>query len=411
MQPVRSRKSPWLTGASLSGVLLLALGGPSEAQTAAPTCQRQLTANVVALDQVFFYNRLGAVNPGGMIYALRRDVVDVATGKTEAQGGVLSAGHVALRPDKRPRPLILRMNIRDCLTISFQNLLNPARVNDNQPITRNVGLHVTGMQLVTSIADDGSNVGANASSLAAPAKSAPTNSLPSGRTQISSIARLHRPAAGRWRRACIRALWRGERRAHERGILPQRTDQRRPADRDGGNRTTGQPLLNYDAVYPVGHPQAGAPVLKILQGSEIVRSDLNAIITGPARGNFPAGTYPPNPTLEPNASAPQAPGLPLRPREEPFREFTIIFHDEIVAVQAFPACSTTECSITAAAACRTPSPSTTAPAASAPRSSPTALGVGPHVRLRRVQVRGVLPQLLGGRRSGHGRRRAGQCRP
>ena len=127
-----------------------------------------VTANVVALDQVFFYNRLGAVNPGGMIYALRRDVVDVATGKTEAQGGVLSPGRVALRADKRPRPLVLRMNVRDCLTISFQNLLNPARVNDNQPVTRSAGLHVTGLQLVTSIADDGSNVGANASSLAAP---------------------------------------------------------------------------------------------------------------------------------------------------------------------------------------------------------------------------------------------------
>ena len=33
---------------------------------------------------------------------------------------------------------------------------------------------------------------------------------------------------------------------------------------------------------------------------------------------------------------PQAPGLPLRPREEPFREFSVIFHDEIFAVQAFP---------------------------------------------------------------------------
>src|SRR5262249_26172616 len=152
------------------GLLLVATSWPSAAQTA-PTCQRQLTANVVALDQVFFYNRLGAVNPAGMMYALRRDVVDVATGKTEAQGGVLTAGHVALRPDKRPRPIVLRMNVHDCLTINFQNLLNPTRVDDNQPITRNAGLHVTGLQLVTNISDDGSNVGANASSLAAPGQS------------------------------------------------------------------------------------------------------------------------------------------------------------------------------------------------------------------------------------------------
>src|SRR5262245_30086348 len=116
MQHVKSRMSCWLLSVSLSGLLLVAAGGPSQGQPA--TCLRQLTANVMALDQVFFYNRLGAVNPACMMYALRRDVVDVATGKTEAQGGVLSAGHVALRPDKRPRPLVLRMNVHDCLTIN-----------------------------------------------------------------------------------------------------------------------------------------------------------------------------------------------------------------------------------------------------------------------------------------------------
>ena len=41
-------------------------------------------ANVVALDQPFFYNRLGAFNPGGMIYALRRDVV-VKSGANEGK--------------------------------------------------------------------------------------------------------------------------------------------------------------------------------------------------------------------------------------------------------------------------------------------------------------------------------------
>src|SRR4029077_10282070 len=73
-----------------------------------------------------------------------------------------------------------------------------------------------------------------------------------------------------------------------------------------GTAPTGQPLLNYDAVYPVGHPQAGTPVLNMLQGTEIVHSDITATITGPGRNNFPAGTYPPNPALEPNASVSQA---------------------------------------------------------------------------------------------------------
>src|SRR5262245_54360761 len=141
MRYIGKRSACLLFGAAVPG-LLLALNGPSEAQAPPPLpapCQRQLTANVVALDQVFFYNRLGAQNPAGIIYALRRDVVETATGKSEAQGGVLAPGKVVLRKDKRPRPLVLRMNVRDCLTINFQNLLNPTRVDANQPITRTVG--------------------------------------------------------------------------------------------------------------------------------------------------------------------------------------------------------------------------------------------------------------------------------
>ena len=49
----------------------------SENATAQTTCVRTIRANVVALDQVFFYNRLGAVNPPGMIYALRSDVAPI----------------------------------------------------------------------------------------------------------------------------------------------------------------------------------------------------------------------------------------------------------------------------------------------------------------------------------------------
>ena len=35
---------------------------------------------MVALDQFITYNRLGAVNPTGMIFALRRDVVEDSPG-------------------------------------------------------------------------------------------------------------------------------------------------------------------------------------------------------------------------------------------------------------------------------------------------------------------------------------------
>jgi hypothetical protein len=337
MRCVGSRGYSWLFGTSLSGLLLLAMSGPSEGQPTAGTCQRMLNANVVALDQVFFYNRIGAANPAGMIYALRRDVVDVATGKTEAQGGTLTPGRVALRPDKRPRPLVLRMNVRDCLTINFQNLVNPARVNDNQPITRNVGLHVTNLQLVSGIADDGSNVGANASSLAAPGE----RRIYRLYAERESMGFLYSPAAMTGAQGDGGTLSFGLFGAVN--VEPPGAEYYRSQVTNAdlriatvGTAPTGQPLLNYDAVYPAGNPQAGTPVLNMLQGTEIVHSDLNAIITGPGRGNFPPGTFPPNPTLEPNASVPQAPGLPLRTREEPFREFSVLFHDEVFAVQAFP---------------------------------------------------------------------------
>ena len=55
----------------------------------------------------------------------------------------------------------------------------------------------------------------------------------------------------------------------------------------------------------------------------LVHTDINAIITGPGRGHFPAGTYQDN--------------LAAGDRSEPYREFTVIFHDDAFGVQAFPA--------------------------------------------------------------------------
>ena len=164
---------------------------------------RAISADVVALDQAFYVNRLGALQTGGMMFALRRDVVS-NDGSTE-----LKPGAVMLRPDKRPRPMVLRMNVGDCLTIYFQNLLAPQPAviqGDGKPIvdtpgsgfdpakvkmvpnsapqdtdaydriqsaTRYAGLHVMGMQLrkvtsQTGIQSDGSWVGTNDSSLVAP---------------------------------------------------------------------------------------------------------------------------------------------------------------------------------------------------------------------------------------------------
>src|SRR5229473_6456194 len=182
--------------AMLSAVVGVAYAGE-------PTCGRTISADVVALDQAFYANRLGALQTGGMIFALRSDVQSNIPKVMK-----LTAGNVMLRPDKRPRPMVLRMNAGDCLTVYFQNLLNPVPttiIGDNkwisaagpgfnpsqvqmvpsnpdpngfpldpylraQSATRYAGIHVMGMQPFT-VQSDGSFVGTNFSSLVAPGAS------------------------------------------------------------------------------------------------------------------------------------------------------------------------------------------------------------------------------------------------
>lgn len=161
--------------------------------------QKTLVAKVVALDQAFYNNRLGAFQAGGMIFALRGDVVSNDPGKPE-----LKPGHVMLRPDKRARPLVLRMNAGDCLNVEFENLLaewpalapvptsgsfpfqpgslkteqDPSFVPPNQilsptsqPATRMAGVHVMGTESKGVIEDDASWIGKNPNGLVAPGHS------------------------------------------------------------------------------------------------------------------------------------------------------------------------------------------------------------------------------------------------
>jgi hypothetical protein len=302
----------------------------------APPAQCKI-ANIVAFDQVFFYNRLGALNPGGMIYALNRDVVPI-----DSNNG-LTPGNVRLRDGKRARPIVLRMNIGECLRINFQNLLAPDDNDDDnaegdcenpatpeqkrrcdQPRTRTASAHVQGLQLVSSILSDGSFVGTNPSSLVAPGGVATyiyyadkeganllysTAATTGGEGDGGSLANglfgvvNVEPAGAEYYRS-------------------QLTYEEMQWASGGLRWPTGQPKINYDAVYPVGHPFAGKPILRMTVGNEIFHTDLNAIITGPNRGDFAPNTYPNNPT-EPQ-------------RNRAFREFSVVYHDEIVAVQAFP---------------------------------------------------------------------------
>ena len=150
---------PKLVSCSFTLVILFAIAATT-AVGQTPICNRTIKADVVAFDQIYTYNRFGAFNPAGMMYALRRDVVPIT-------GGAISPGNVQLRADKRPRPIVLRANEGDCLQVTFTNLLNPTPP-DNSTATRKASMHVNGLDYVGSIASDGANVGNNPSSLAAP---------------------------------------------------------------------------------------------------------------------------------------------------------------------------------------------------------------------------------------------------
>ncbi|HEX2120803.1 MAG TPA: hypothetical protein VHL59_04100, partial [Thermoanaerobaculia bacterium] len=241
------------------------------ASSAMAQCARTITADVVALDQAFFWNRLGAVQPQGMMFALRRDVesIDSAYG--------LQPGNVQLREGKRPRPLVLRMNVGDCLSIQFQNLLATSPADSQQPATRTASIRALGLQLVNSIASDGSNVGANASSLVAPGGSA-TYTFYAEREGSHLLYSAAATTGGEGDGGSINAGLFGAVTVQPAGAEWYRS-QITNADlalATTGTTPGGQPIINYNAVYPQGHALAGLPILKMLNGTQIVHSDLTA---------------------------------------------------------------------------------------------------------------------------------------
>lgn len=338
------------------------LAQPLDAQpVTASTCSRTVIANVVALDQPFFWNRLGVMQPWGMMFALERDVISKA-----GAGQPLTHGNVRLRDYKRPRPLVLRVNAGECLQINFTNLLDqfqggvrPSGDSNSvsglfqdfgeQPATRQTSVHVVGMQLVGGIASDGSNVGRNASSLVAPGGSR-TYTLYAEREGTYFLYGNGATTGGEGDGGSISAGLFGAV-----NVEPHNSEYyRSQVDRDAmtlANTSTinGLPILDYDAVYDVQHPVAHGtvdlPILNMLMapgggscaagqnGCEIVHSDLTAVITGANRGFWASATSPGACASDPNGfNGNQV----LKNRCEPFREYTIIFHDEIGARQMLP---------------------------------------------------------------------------
>jgi hypothetical protein len=309
----------------------------TEISVAPPDCTRTISAKVVAFDQVYTYNRFGAFNPGGMIYALERDVVPIKPGT------IIAPGNVQLRPDKRPRPIVLRANVGDCLQVTFTNLLTPTRDEvehiefTNQPkeqpvtqfpvrlrkndttFTRTASMHVNGLDYVKGPnEDDGAFVGKNASSLAGVGETkvytwyaasqgqyllysmgAPAgNEGDNGQGGLGLFGSVNvEPAGARWYRSQVTEK-----------ALGYAT--RKKSDGTPDLNPNGTPKIDYEAKYP-----DGTPVLNMLRGDEIIYTDVNALIVG---------------FTEDCTNAP-----PSGTCGQDFREFSVLFHDELKAVQAF----------------------------------------------------------------------------
>jgi hypothetical protein len=306
------------------GVVFLVLTHSATAQSADP-CTRTITAKVAALDAPFFLNRLGAMMPEGMVFALERDIVRVDS---------CPAGQwcprARLREGKRPRPMVLRANVGDCLSIQFTNLLTdvPAPYNVGvQPATRYASVHVAGMQLVKTIDDDGSFVGVNGNSLVAPgaSKTYLLRATAEGTFLLNSEGAawggLNQPNDGAQVTAGLfgavnvepaGAVWLRSQITHDE--MMKSVDKTKGTN---GFSPTGQPFLDFKS-----------PILNMLDGNnEIVASDLTAVIAGPASNNY----------MFPDSGDPNTSPVPYEPeRHRPFREFTIEYHELNDAQQAFP---------------------------------------------------------------------------
>ncbi len=325
--------------------------GQDTAGQAAVACARTLSANVVVLDQPLMFNRLGAQNVNGTIYALARDVINMDTGLPLTRGGAAVPGRVTLRPDKRPRPLVLRAAEGECVRVSLTNLLtpmpnprNPGVFNhlpftlpvDEQVASRQVGFTVAGMQLVGGITDDSSFVGRNPNSLVSPGQ--------------SGVYTFFAEKEGTFLATSYGATFGGEGSYGNgaNGLFASINVQPRGASfyrsqvteeelrlSTSGTSPTGQPIIQYEAVYPHEEPwlsegKSGLPILNMVTASgELVHSDIAAMIVGPLPdGSFPPNTYPLESVGRRNPTLPN--------RLEPFRESTVFFHDEVASADAFP---------------------------------------------------------------------------
>lgn len=138
-----------VSAVALAGGVFAVAGVPvSNAVTGSvcPTGARAIAYDVVAMDVDIVFNDYGDHNPNAAMYALASDETEIRA-------------QVAAHPGKVTqlvRPLVIRANKGDCVTVNLLNKLN-----------RRAGFHVQGLAFDVQ-GDDGSKVGDNVDSTVAP---------------------------------------------------------------------------------------------------------------------------------------------------------------------------------------------------------------------------------------------------
>jgi manganese oxidase len=336
---------------------------------APPGCAATITARVVALDAVLTANRIGANIPQGMIFALAGDVESVPPGQADWSQWI--AGQVKLKEYKRARPITLRVNRGQCLEVHFRNLLSPTSASQ-VTTTPTASLHVQGLEWsgLRGSLDDGSWVGMNPSSLLPPQLTAPGKELvytlyapeeggyllystaddftfgnSVGKKTIKGKSGSDGGDGGQLQQGLFGAVvvqpegaeyYRSQVNYEDLCLASKDHEWKKKGETWTCTRPDRLPEIDYQSVYPKEHPRAGLPILAMVKSSEydgkpvheLVHSDLTAIITGPYAGRFP----------ESDAPKPVFHEIKVSPdRLEPYREFTLIYHEMARAVQAFVA--------------------------------------------------------------------------
>ncbi len=394
----------------LAGVMAIGSMGYAPAAKAAIECTNTITANVVVLDNPTLFNRLGAQNPNWITYALERDVVhwddgnplDSNNGKPCTDTSVTDenfckAGNVQLRPDKRPRPLVVRSVEGSCLTVNFKNLLDPRhnpnnaqlntpnpafpvfepdpnvncalpenadnRVcvlnNNDQVAGRCAGFHASGTELrnITPVGgespmdNDGSMVGNNPGANIGPTDLGQDNCGPGMVGPDKEMTyNLYTPHEGAYIINSYGATLGGEANAGNLGIgmLGGLNVQPKGARMYRGQLTEeemrlatvgttdgGQPIIDYEATYPDVEPwiSEGKAGLPIINMLTADNELVHSDINAIIAGPNADGSFPES-TYPLESVGNNNPAMPTR--LEAFREFSSIWHDEQTNSQVFP---------------------------------------------------------------------------